>query len=582
MQNEDAPASARMHQGSDVDALTQTQEIYVYQQTEASPKEQIQDAGKDISFAALDGSSGSVTIQNVAAAEASVDLANVSECIIHAAKESNLSFLCESLHRAASDGGVSLELIEWAQCRKEILEEEEKNLRALRVATQALEEELKGQSLECLTRAFDHAKEAGVQTSLLQKASKMIQKRQVKQGAEEALFAALACPRGMPSSDFEKTVDVAESAGVSSDLISHARRIGSELLERQRTQQEKDLQSKVNSVASFGNPSTGASSAPASMSDVHGSVNMAELIRAPPCEPALTSIIVTSEMPTSLIVQPTENYVSPRAYETVERHDVTPPAAHRRETIEPASTSDRLHALQTTPVSEKGEGCQQEPEAELPDEPMHSVRGSLLSGGQRTPAPRSSWEPPDMLPIYGLDADLKAKAEAKYDLSAEDQAAQWVEDITGVKVQGEFGAALRTGQVLCQLLNEIRPGTVRKINDAGMPFKERENISLFLKTCRNWGVHEYALFSTDDLYEEKNLSSVVKCIHQLGGVLRRAVPEFQGPHFGVADTSKARRDQRRDLATASQTEGLRVAMGRSHIDVVSTGNVRAPLGRGGC
>jgi hypothetical protein len=187
-----------------------------------------------------------------------------------------------------------------------------------------------------------------------------------------------------------------------------------------------------------------------------------------------------------------------------------------------------------------------------------------------------------MLPIYGLDADLKAKAEAKYDLSAEDQAAQWVEDITGVKVQGEFGAALRTGQVLCQLLNEIRPGTVRKINDAGMPFKERENISLFLKTCRNWGVHEYALFSTDDLYEEKNLSSVVKCIHQLGGVLRRAVPEFQGPHFGVADTSKARRDQRRDLATASQTEGLRVAMGRSHIDVVSTGNVRAPLGRGGC
>lgn len=261
----------------------------------------------------------------------------------------------------------------------------------------------------------------------------------------------------------------------------------------------------------------------------------------------------------------------------------TPTASYKIETFDrspPPASTDRVHLLQTTPVSERGEP---EPERPQPVDSgtLPSARCSTLSG-QRTPAPRSSWEPPEMLPIYGLDAELKAKAEAKYDLSAEDQAATWVEELTGMKVVGDFGPALRTGQVLCLLLNSIRPGTIRKINEPGMPFKERENITLFLKTCRAWGVHEYALFSTDDLYEVKNLSSVVKCIHQLGGVLRRAVPEFQGPHLGVADMSKAKRDHKRDFTSASQTEGLRSAMGRSHIDVVSTGNIRAPMNRGGC
>lgn len=89
-------------------------------------------------------------------------------------------------------------------------------------------------------------------------------------------------------------------------------------------------------------------------------------------------------------------------------------------------------------------------------------------------------------------------------------------------------------------------------------------------------------FSTDDLYDEKNLMSVVKCIHQLGGVIRKAVPSFQGPCLGVADRSNAKRDQKRDLEHASQTGGLHGAIGRSHIDVISNGNVRGGATRGGC
>jgi hypothetical protein len=266
------------------------------------------------------------------------------------------------------------------------------------------------------------------------------------------------------------------------------------------------------------------------------------------------------------------------------RSPITPPAANRRDTLQPdvevveTERSERRDTFQPTPTSARDELLH--PEAE--DSLTPQATRTSIPEGQRTPATRSSWQPSELLPLYGLDAELKAKAEAKYDLSAEDEAGQWVEEITGVKVVGEFGESLRTGQVLCQLINSIKPGTIRKINVPGRPFKERENITMFIKACRDWGVHEYALFSTDDLYDEKNLSSVVKCIHQLGGVLRRAVPEFQGPHLGVADCSNAKRDAKRALAPASQTEGFRNAMGRAHIDILSTGNVRRPMSRGGC
>jgi len=111
-----------------------------------------------------------------------------------------------------------------------------------------------------------------------------------------------------------------------------------------------------------------------------------------------------------------------------------------------------------------------------------------------------------------------------------------------------------------------------------MPFRERENISNFLKACRNLGVQEYALFSTDDLYDENNPLSVVRCLHALGGAIQRTVPEFPGPHLGVADTSKAKRDQKREPKPVTQTGGLQGALERLHVDCTS----HHLIVRGGC
>jgi hypothetical protein len=173
--------------------------------------------------------------------------------------------------------------------------------------------------------------------------------------------------------------------------------------------------------------------------------------------------------------------------------------------------------------------------------------------------------------------ELQAKAAAKYDTSDEYEAAHWIEEITGTRVVGNFFGALRSGKVLCEVVNKIRPGVVTKVNLPGAPFKERENICNFLKACRSLGVKEYALFSTDDLYEEHNMLSVVRCVLALGGAVQRTVPEFAGPHLGIADTSNYKKDLKRELLPATQTGGLHGAMERSHIDVVS-----GQIVRGGC
>lgn len=73
---------------------------------------------------------------------------------------------------------------------------------------------------------------------------------------------------------------------------------------------------------------------------------------------------------------------------------------------------------------------------------------------------------------YGLDAELAAKREANYDYDAEAEAREWIEDVTGQEFADEFGEELRNGSKLCELINAIKPGAVRRVNASKMPFKQ--------------------------------------------------------------------------------------------------------------
>lgn len=98
----------------------------------------------------------------------------------------------------------------------------------------------------------------------------------------------------------------------------------------------------------------------------------------------------------------------------------------------------------------------------------------------------------------------------------ETQAQAWIEGVTGEVFEGEFGEELRDGRRLCNLINAIKPGSVRRVNDSRMPFKQMENVSNFLKACRAVGVPEYSLFETVDLFELKDVGLVVMCLVRTG------------------------------------------------------------------
>jgi hypothetical protein len=152
---------------------------------------------------------------------------------------------------------------------------------------------------------------------------------------------------------------------------------------------------------------------------------------------------------------------------------------------------------------------------------------------------------------YGLDAELARKKAANYDFGAENKAKEWVEALTNETFEGAFGESLRDGVLLCKLVNTIRPGTVKKVNESKMPFKQMENISNFLKGCRVLGVAEHSLFETVDLFEEKDIALVVQCLWALGSTIQVSVPEFQGPHLGA----KLHVSQKREWTEAQKVQG---------------------------
>ena len=108
---------------------------------------------------------------------------------------------------------------------------------------------------------------------------------------------------------------------------------------------------------------------------------------------------------------------------------------------------------------------------------------------------------------FGLDAEIARKLEAKYDLNEERAAIHWIESVTGDEFSktDSFAQNLKSGTRLCKLINTIQPGTVARVNESKMPFKQMENITAFLRGCRAVGVAEFDCFETADLYDEKVL-----------------------------------------------------------------------------
>jgi len=117
---------------------------------------------------------------------------------------------------------------------------------------------------------------------------------------------------------------------------------------------------------------------------------------------------------------------------------------------------------------------------------------------------------------YGMDYELQKKMEAKWDPEKAKNAQNWVESLTKKKFPDTFHNSLKSGVLLCDLINSIWPGSVKNISKMSMPFNQRENIVAYLAACKSKGMRETDLFVTQDLFEGDNLGVVVDNICALG------------------------------------------------------------------
>eukprot|EP01047_Picozoa_sp_COSAG01_P065110 COSAG01_NODE_8738_length_2677_cov_3.877424_4_plen_328_part_00 len=133
----------------------------------------------------------------------------------------------------------------------------------------------------------------------------------------------------------------------------------------------------------------------------------------------------------------------------------------------------------------------------------------------------------------------------QYSGSDEEQAAAWIGEVLGKPLGGTGGgenaaslaARLRSGVVLCELVNTLHPGVVPKVSTSSTPFAQRENIERFTAALRALGVPDRENFETSDLFEESNMRQVMLCLRSLGRAAW-GMEGYEGACWGKADQSR--------------------------------------------
>jgi hypothetical protein len=142
-------------------------------------------------------------------------------------------------------------------------------------------------------------------------------------------------------------------------------------------------------------------------------------------------------------------------------------------------------------------------------------------------------------PVYGMDKELRDKQMGKYDKDKERQVLEWIGAVTGTRLSGDLHSALKSGVVLCQLLNAIKAGTVSKISNGNMPFMQMENIQAFLTAAEKMGLQAHDSFRTVDLYEAKNIPQVINALFSFGSVVQTKSFYGNKPKLGIKLAEKS-------------------------------------------
>ncbi|XP_049584335.1 LIM domain only protein 7 isoform X4 [Syngnathus scovelli] len=123
------------------------------------------------------------------------------------------------------------------------------------------------------------------------------------------------------------------------------------------------------------------------------------------------------------------------------------------------------------------------------------------------------------------------------------EAQRWIEAVTKKTFKGkDFRSALESGVLLCDVINKIKPGIIKRVNRLPTPIAGLDNINVFLKACLKLGLKEAQLFHPGDLQDlssrvtvndeetDRRLRNVLITLYWLG---RRAQDErsYDGPYL---------------------------------------------------
>ncbi|XP_072616854.1 LIM domain only protein 7 isoform X33 [Vulpes vulpes] len=156
------------------------------------------------------------------------------------------------------------------------------------------------------------------------------------------------------------------------------------------------------------------------------------------------------------------------------------------------------------------------------------------------PPPRASAETP------AGEAVLEGMEEPGADCAvAFAEAQRWVEAVTEKNFETkDFRASLENGVLLCDLVNKLKPGVIKKINRLSTPIAGLDNINVFLKACEQIGLKEAQLFHPGDLQDlsnrvtvrqeetDRRVKNVLITLYWLG---RKAQsnPYYNGPYLNL-------------------------------------------------
>ncbi|XP_035855379.1 LIM domain only protein 7-like isoform X5 [Sander lucioperca] len=89
------------------------------------------------------------------------------------------------------------------------------------------------------------------------------------------------------------------------------------------------------------------------------------------------------------------------------------------------------------------------------------------------------------------------------------EAQRWIEEVTGKSFGcNDFRAALENGVLLCDLINQLKPGIIKRVNRLSTPIAGLDNVNVFLKACGKLGLNVSQLFHPGDLQDLSTRATV--------------------------------------------------------------------------